>query len=109
MRRGAASTLAVMCVLGAAACGGGPKAGAPNTAAYLTIVRSPLAGNPAGGSDARALAEGRQACADLDRGMASDEVVADLGGDSEPGSAAFNAAAYIVAAAAKELCPIHRL
>ena len=95
-------------ILAVTGCGGGPKPGAPNTAAYLTIVRHPLAGVPVG-SDAEALAQGRQACADLDRGMGSDEVVADLAGDPEPGSAAFNSAAYIVAAAAKELCPAHRL
>jgi hypothetical protein len=106
--RGRLVAIVVLLALATGACGGGRKAGAPNTAAYLTIVHSPLLGTPAT-SDADALAQGRKACADMDRGMGSDAVVADLAGDPEPGSAAFNSAAYVVAAAAKELCPAHNL
>lgn len=88
-----------------AGCAGGRhKAGSPNTAAFLTIMRNPLIG-AAGASDADAIAKGNQACADLGHGMPSDDVVADLSGGAEPGSASFNSAAYILAAANKELCP----
>jgi hypothetical protein len=90
------------------ACGGAKTAG-PNTAAFLTIVRHPLTGNVGGVSDDDALRQGRRACADLDAGMRSDDVVADIGGDPEPGSAAFNSAAILVAAATHELCPGHSL
>jgi hypothetical protein len=106
--RGRAVAIVVLLAISLGACGGGRKAGAANTAAYLTIVHSPLIGN-SGTSDADALAQGRQACADMDHGMSSAQVVADLAGDPEPGSAAFNSAAYVVAAAAKELCPAHKL
>jgi hypothetical protein len=92
------------------ACGGGGSAGAnaPNQAAYLTIVHSPLAGTLPASDDTTLLALGQRACGDLDKGMRSDAVVADLGGDPLPGSGEFNAYAMITAAAARELCPAHR-
>jgi uncharacterized protein DUF732 len=94
----------------AGACGGGGSAGAdaPNQAAYLTIVHSPMLGTLPANDDATLLALGQRACGDLDKGMRSDAVVADLGGDPLPGSGDFNGYAMITAAAAPELCPAHR-
>jgi hypothetical protein len=91
-----------------AACGGAGRKSGPNPAAYLTIVRHPLTGGTSA-SDAELLQTGRRACADLSAGMRSDDVVADIGGDPEPGSAAFNSAAIVLAAASRELCPANRL
>ena len=92
------------------ACGGGGSGGAdaPNQAAYLTIVHSPLVGTLAARDDATLLGLGQRACGDLDNGMRSDAVVADLGGDPLPGSAEFNGYSMITAAAARDLCPAHR-
>ena len=92
------------------ACGGGGSAGAnaPNQAAYLTIVHSPLASTLPASDDATLVSLGQRACGDLDKGMRSDAVVADLGGDPLPGSGEFNGYAMITAAAARELCPAHR-
>ena len=88
--------------------GGGGNADAPNQAAYLTIVHSPVVGELAARDDATLLALGQRACDDLDNGMRSDAVVADLGGDPLPGSGDFNGYSMITAAAARELCPAHR-
>ena len=92
------------------ACGGGGSGGAnaPNQAAYLTIVHSPIVAARAARGDATLLALGQRACGDLDKGMRSDAVVADLGGDPLPGSGDFNDYSLITAAAARELCPAHR-
>ena len=92
------------------ACGGGGSGGAnaPNQAAYLTIVHSPVVGALAARDDATLLALGQRACGDLDNRMRSDAVVADLGGNPLPGSGDFNSYALITAAAARELCPAHR-
>ena len=92
------------------ACGGGGSGGAnaANQAAYLTIVHSPIVGARAARGDATLLALGRRACGDLDNGMRSDAVVADLGGDPLPGSGDFNGYSMITAAAARNLCPAHR-
>jgi hypothetical protein len=91
------------------ACGGGSGgADAPNQAAYLTIVHSPLVGELAARDDSTLLALGQRACGDLDNGMRSDAVVADLGGDPLPGSGEFNGYSMVTAAAARELCPAHR-
>ena len=54
------------------------------------------------------LALGHRASGDLNNGMRSDAVVADLGGDPLPGSGDFNGYAMITAAAARDLCPAHR-
>lgn len=108
----AAAILAVAVVASTAmlgACGGGGgDANASNQAAYLTIVHSPVAGTLATRDDTTLLSLGRRACGDLDRGMRSDAVVADLGGNQLPGSADFNAYSMVTAAAARELCPAHR-
>jgi hypothetical protein len=88
--------------------GGGGDATTPNRAAYLTIVHSPVVGPLGTRDDASLLTLGQRACGDLDRGMRSDAVVADLGGDPMPGSADFNGYSMVTAAAARELCPRHR-
>jgi hypothetical protein len=100
----------VAAVVTVGACGGGGSGGAnaPNPAAYLTIVHSPLVGALAARDDATLLALGQRACGDLDTGMRSDAVVADLGGDPLPGSGDFNGYSMVTAAAARELCPAHR-
>ena len=100
----------VAAVVTVGACGGGKSgsADAPNQAAYLTIVHSPLVGTLAARDDATLLALGQRACGDLDNGMRSDAVVADLGGDPLPGSGEFNGYSMVTAAAARELCPAHR-
>ncbi len=91
-----------------AACGGGGAAArGPNTAAYLTTVKSPLLGTAVPGSDETLLAVGNRACADFDAGERSDVVVANLSGDALPGSAAYNSYSMVAAAAAKYLCPQH--
>ena len=100
----------IAAAVGVSACGGGGSGGAakPNQAAYLTIVHSPLVGALAARDDATLVALGQRACGDLDNGMRSDQVVADLGGGPLPGSADFNGYSMITAAAARELCPAHR-
>lgn len=99
-----------------AACGGGGgDANQPNTAAFLTIVKSPVSGAVGQQPDAALLALGNRACADLDQGMRSDAVVNDLGGGTAsgddasalPGSSSFNGYSVVAAAAATELCPAH--
>jgi Protein of unknown function (DUF732) len=92
---------------GTAACSDHSSAQGPNTAAYLTIVKSPTIGSLADQSDQVLLGYGNHACADLNAGERSDAVVADLSGDALPGSAAFNSYSMVTAAAAKELCPQH--
>jgi hypothetical protein len=100
--------LAAAMTLGACGASKSGSADAPNPTAYLSIVHSPLAGTIATQDDASLLALGQRACGDLDRGLRSDAVVADLGGDPLPGSADFNTYSVVTAAAARELCPTHR-
>jgi hypothetical protein len=92
----------------AAACSGSAASDAPNQALYLTLVRNPATGTLAQRDDATLVALGERACADMDRGLPSDQVVADLGGDPLPGSADFNAYSVVTAAAARALCPAHK-
>jgi Protein of unknown function (DUF732) len=105
MRPALAFVLASALVLGA--CRGGEKSG-PNTAAFLTLMHQTLSGDLSTSPDANLLAIGRRACADMDRGLAADQVVADIGGNPEPGSGAFNAYSFLAVAAARELCPNHK-
>lgn len=88
-----------------AACGGHH---ADPAAGYLTLVHQPLAGTLAHAPDQQLLALGHQACHDLDGGAAPDGVVADIGGNPEPGSAAYNSYSFVAVAAADDLCPRHR-
>ena len=103
-----AAVVAAAVTLGACGGGGGRSANAPNPAAYLRIVHSPILDTLVARDDATLLALGQRACGDLDRGLRSDAVVADLGGDPLPGSGEFNGYAMITAAAARDLCPAHR-
>jgi len=74
----------------------------------LLLAHQPLGGTLATESDARLLDIGDRACNDMDAGAPSDRIVADIGGDPEPGSAEFNAYSYVVVAAASQLCPNHK-
>ncbi|HEX2851339.1 MAG TPA: DUF732 domain-containing protein [Acidimicrobiales bacterium] len=103
----AAATVATGLVLAAAGCGHKPAAPKENTALFLTLSHTSLAMGVGARSDADLLALGRRACTDLDKGLGPDQVVADLSGNAEPGSAAFNEHAFIAAAAARSLCPRH--
>ena len=78
------AVIAAAATLGACGGGGSGAANAPHPAAYLTIVHSPLNGALAARDDATLLALGQRACGDMDNGMRSDQVVADLGGDPSP-------------------------
>jgi hypothetical protein len=103
----AAAALLAAAVL-AGACGSSAASNAPNPALYLTLVRNPVTGGLGQRDDATLVALGQRACADMDRGLPSDQVVADLGGDPLPGSADFNAYSVVTAAAARALCPAHK-
>ena len=85
---------------------GGHSANPSNTA-YLMFARAPGSDSNASITDAGLVALGHRACIDMDNGLRSDAVVADLSGEALPGSAQFNAAAIVVAAAARTLCPQH--
>lgn len=100
--------LLIAAVLASACGGGGGDADAPNQALYLTLVRNPMTGTLAARDDGTLVGLGDRACADMDRGLPSDQVVADLGGDPLPGSADFNAYSVVTAAAARALCPSHK-
>jgi hypothetical protein len=99
--------LAVLALATGAACSHGPAKPKENAALFLTLNHVSFAGELSGRPDAELLALGHRACADLDAGLSTDAVVADLGGQPEPGSARFTAYAYVAATAAKELCPRH--
>src|SRR5437870_378887 len=77
-------------------------------ARFLALVHSSLAGELSGWPDSRLLELGHRACQELDSGRSSDVIVADIGNNPDPGSAAFNAYSYVVVAAAYELCPAHK-
>ena len=99
--------LVVGALLALAACGGGSAPNGGQTR-FLLLAHVPLAGSLARAPDATLLDLGHHACTELDQGKASDQIVADLGNDPEPGSEAFNAYSYVVVAAAQQLCPSHR-
>jgi len=104
-------TLFVFIAVGSAmttsGCSQKPKP-AENTAMFLTLNHTSLAGPFAKKTDAELLRIGHRACADMDKGMRSDDVVAEIGGSPEPGSAAFNGYAFVAATAARALCPKHQ-
>ena len=87
-------------------CGGGGRA--HPEALYLTLVHQPLAGELAKAPDKRLLDIGHQSCHDLDTGAKPDAVVADIAGNPEPGSSAYNAYSFVAVAAADYLCPAHK-
>lgn len=101
-----AAAVAAVLACGASACGhkAAPK---ENTALFLTLSHATAAGATVPRTDAELLGLGRRACADLDKGLRTDQVVADLSGNAEPGSAAFNEQAYIAATATRTLCSRH--
>ena len=94
----------------AAACSGSNAATAAQggRTRFLLLAHQPLAGTVAHWPDARLLDLGQRACASMDRHVAADQIVADLGGNPEPGSADFNAYSFILVDAAMQLCPAHK-
>ena len=90
-----------------AGCGGGSAPNGGQTR-FLLLAHVPLAGSLSSAPDTTLLDLGHRACSEMDQGKASDQIVADLGGNPEPGSEAFNAYSYVVVAAAQQLCPSHR-
>ena len=90
-----------------AACGGGSAPNGGQTR-FLLLVHVPLAGELSTAPDATLLDLGHRACTEMDARTPSDQIVADIGNNPEPGSAAFNAYSYIVVAAAMQLCPGHK-
>lgn len=90
-----------------AACGGGSAPDGGRTR-FLLLAHVPLAGELSSARDAQLLDIGHRACVEMDANTPSDQIVADVGGNPEPGSAAFNAYSYVVVAAAMQLCPTHK-
>ncbi|MGZ4205296.1 MAG: DUF732 domain-containing protein [Actinomycetota bacterium] len=90
-----------------AACSGHPAPNGGQTR-FLLLVHVPLAGQLSSAPDAQLLDIGHRACAEMDKNTPSDQIVADVGGNPEPGSEAFNAYSYVVVAAATQLCPTHK-
>jgi hypothetical protein len=100
--------LCSLCLLLAlAACGGGSAPNGGQTR-FLLLVHVPLAGELSTAPDATLLDLGHRACTKMDARTPSDQIVADIGNNPEPGSAAFNAYSYVVVAAATQLCPGHK-
>jgi len=89
------------------ACGGGSAPNGGRTR-FLLLVHVPLAGSLSKAPDATLLDLGHRACADMDTNTPSDQIVADIGNNPEPGSEAFNAYSYVMVAAASQLCPSHK-
>jgi len=101
--------LALLVVLAlAGACGGTGDSKDGGEKRFLLVMHTALAGSISSKPDAELLELGHRACAGLDSGQRSDEVVSSLSGDALPGSAEFNGYAYLVASAATELCPSHK-
>jgi Protein of unknown function (DUF732) len=90
----------VACESGSAPTGGSTR--------YLLLAHNSLAGSLASSDDATLLSIGGRACGEMDANVPPDQIIADLGGNPEPGSAQFNTYSYIVVTAATELCPGHR-
>ena len=88
-------------------CGGSGETKDAPERRFLLLMHSPLSGS-LGRSDAELVTLGRQACSDMDQHMPSDQIVASLSGNAEPGSAQFNAYSFLVVSAATELCPAHK-
>jgi hypothetical protein len=97
----------VFVLLALASCGGGSAPNGGQTR-FLLLAHVPLAGSLSSAPDATLLDLGHRACAEMDQGKASDQIVAGLGDDPDPGSESFNAYSYVVVAAAQQLCPSHR-
>jgi len=106
MKRRPLTVLVALALVAGGGCGGAHRS--HPDALYLTLVHQPLAGQLASQDSARLLVLGHQACADMDAGAPPDRVVADLAGNSEPGSADFNAYAFVAVAASRYLCPAHQ-
>ena len=98
----------MLLVVALGACGGGGDSGNGGEKRFLLLMHTSLAGSISSKPDAELLDLGHRACAGLDSGQRSDEVVASLSADALPGSAEFNTYAYLVANAGTALCPDHK-
>jgi hypothetical protein len=93
----------------ACGCGGGAASGAAGAdARFLLLAHQPLSGQLHTMADTRLLELGHQACAAMDANASPADIVAELGGSPEPGSADFNTYSFLVVDAATELCPTHK-
>jgi len=99
----------IICIalIALAACGGGSAPNGGQTR-FLLLIHSPLSGELSSAPDAQLLDLGHRACTEMDQNVSSDQIVADLGNNPDPGSASFNAYSYVVVAAASQLCPTHK-
>ena len=100
--------LIVLFILAAlVACEGGSAPGGGQTR-YLLLAHNSFAGQLSAADDGTLLSLGQRACGEMDANVPSDQIVADLSGNAEPGSAQFNTYSYLVVTAASELCPSHK-
>ncbi|MHB8512142.1 MAG: DUF732 domain-containing protein [Actinomycetota bacterium] len=101
-------SLLVACLAAAlVACGSGRS---PDTGRvqFLLLAHQPLAGSLSSATDSTLVELGQRACSSMDAHVRSDQIVAQIGGNPEPGSAEFNAYSFIVVDAALHLCPQHK-
>jgi hypothetical protein len=89
------------------ACESGSAPGGGQTR-YLLLAHNAVSGQLASADDGTLLSLGKRACSEMDANISPDQVVADIGGNPEPGSAQFNSYSYLVVTAATELCPGHK-
>ncbi len=89
------------------ACDGGSAPNGGQTR-YLLLAHNSFAGRLSSSDDGTLLSLGQRACGEMDAHISSDQIVADLSGNAEPGSADYNTYSYIVITAASELCPTHK-
>src|SRR5438552_2992418 len=80
-------------------CGGSGETKAAPEKRFLLLMHSPLSGS-LGDPDAQLVTLGHQACSMLDQHRPSDQIVAALSGNAEPGSAEYNASSFLVVSAA---------
>jgi hypothetical protein len=89
------------------ACEGGSAPGGGQTR-FLLLTHNPAAGQLASAGDGQLLSLGQRACGEMDQHISPDQIVSDLSGNAQPGSAEYNTYSYIVVTAATELCPGHK-
>jgi hypothetical protein len=99
--------LVAMVLAALVACEGGSAPGGGQNR-FLLLTHNPAAGQLASIDDGQRLSIGQRACEEMDARISPDQIVTDLSGNAEPGSAQYNTYSYIVVTAATELCPGHK-